>query len=281
MQPPPAPAPTVPAPRPERGQVWSAPSPSNGRLYIRIAAVRLPKSDAPYATSVRITPDGTRLLDTILKREYLRTMLDPGTRAMPINYTFEPTLTAETETLDMSTNSPEEGQENPMSTNPTETVPTAATVPAPKTTKKVPGIPSPKATRIATMKANPTPENITNVLLGGPVTPKAATKKAAKSNGILRDPGPTAADLVPPVAKKPAVKKAKPAPKATKKAEGATHFTDEKIASFMTRMLAKDPETNRSAAIKAYREAGNPGGEIRLRVLFDAALRAAKKNAKK
>jgi hypothetical protein len=244
----------TPAPRPERGQVWSAPSPSNGRLYIRIAAVRLPKSDAPYATSVRIALDGTRRLDTILKREYLRTMLDPGTRAMPANYTFEPTLTAVTETLDMSTNSPDEGQENPMSSNPTETVPTAATVPAPTKTKKTPGIPSPK--------------------------------KAAKSNGILRDPGPTAADLVPPVTKKPAVKKAKgaPAPKPVAKkakAEGAPHFTDEKIAAFMTSALKKDSETTRSAAIKAYREAGNPGGEIRLRVLFDAALKAAKKNAKK
>lgn len=158
-----APPSTVPViapdrPKPASGQVWSAVSPTNGRLYVRIVAVRQPATDAPYVTAVRIAPDGTRLLDTILKREYQRTSLDPATRAMDTAYVFEPTITAETETLDLSTSSAASGaEETPMSTNHAETVPTATTAPPMKkaalTAMVKAKAAAPKPVKVATPKA--------------------------------------------------------------------------------------------------------------------------------
>lgn len=107
-------------------------------------------------------------------------------------------------------------------------------------------------------------------------TPDEGTSSASgrKENTVSTNP----AETVPTKATKPKTAKK---PRAAKKgAEKAEHFTDERIAAFMTSQLKKDPETTRSAAIKAFREAGHPCGEIRLRTLFDVALKGFKKAAK-
>lgn len=282
-------------PVPAAGQVWSAVNGGGRRRYIRIAQVRLRKTDDAYVNRVEILPDGTRAPGAIAKDYFVRCRLVRG--EMPPEYTFEPAITAST-TTDLTnhharegTDSAAEAQETTMSANPT----TTETTPATKNTKKAkatkpgladriaaslgdkPGIPAdgiirdPEPTaadlagpsaaeRIAALKENPTPQNAMNVLLGGPVTKKA---KAAKKPAVSK-----AAEPKPPKTKKA-------------KAEGAAHFTDERIAAFFTGLLKKDAETNRTTAIKAYRAAGHPGGEIRLREAFDATAKAFRKGAKK
>lgn len=125
--------PLGPRPAPAAGQVWSSASPRNdGRRYIRLIAVRRRTTDAPYATAIEILADGTRRLDTILGREYMRTSLEPD-GAMPPVYSFEPTVT-ETETLDLAgpgrvepSSATNSAEEIPMSTNHAETVPAPST----------------------------------------------------------------------------------------------------------------------------------------------------------
>jgi hypothetical protein len=128
----PAPPPTLERPTPKAGQVWSSNGGKAERKYIRIAEVRrLPQPDIGYVNAVRIAADGTRLRDTVLRGEYQKTMLTQAGE-MEVVYQYESTIT-ETVTLDMSTDSAEKAREKKaMSSNHTETVPTAK--------KVVPGI---------------------------------------------------------------------------------------------------------------------------------------------
>lgn len=98
-------------PLPASGQVWSAASPKapDGRRYIRIVAVERPTdAENGHASAVEIAKDGTRLRPALLKGEHLRCTLIAG--EMPATHRYEATITADTTTLDLSTDAgtPEE-----------------------------------------------------------------------------------------------------------------------------------------------------------------------------
>ena len=227
-------------PLPASGQVWSTATPK-GRRFIAILGV-----EQGAAESIEVTPEGVPVADNVLRGRALRTALDSG--ELPFAYRYEPTVTSVDTTPDEGTSRAARRKENPMSTNHAETTPTPETKP---TTKKVPNLNTPRG---------------------------------VPANGVLTDPTPKAAK----VAKPKAAKKAKPAPKATAKkaapkaapkakATKSERITDEKVKAFMVAFLKKEgDEANRSTAIKAFRDAGLVGGEIRLRTLFDEVLAAKK-----
>ena len=143
----------APRPAPAIGQVWSAQKNGEGaRNYIRIVAI-----ENGFALSVRITEGGVRIITEVLKREALRSALVGG--VMPSCYRYEPTV-SETETLDLSTERPDKGEENPMSANHSTS-----------TATKVPGIPSTKKQLRATLKAVKTEKAVK--------TPKVPKEKKA------------------------------------------------------------------------------------------------------
>lgn len=141
-------------PLPAEGFVYSAPSPASrsmtGRRFFRVLSVEGHGEDRS-ASAVEISDRGRPL------------PVDPENphRSLPFNVK----LSAEGRMP--SCYRLEEG--NPMSSNPTTAADVAAT-PKKSTISK----------RLATMKENPTPENITNVMLGGPVTPKPKKVSAPK-----------------------------------------------------------------------------------------------------